>query len=244
MNKIIRFVPNFITLMNLLFGIFSILFSLSGWFMEAGLMIGIAAVFDFFDGFTARLLKAGSELGKQLDSLSDMVSFGLAPGLLVYAMIEQRRGDFLHGEFLSYLAFLIPLLSAYRLAKFNIDERQSDRFFGLPTPANALVVASFPWIAQQHTLLFGALHNPFASIVVNPVFLAFYAFVFSILLVAEIPLFSLKVKSYKWKDNVLVFSFLIFAVLAMLLLHYTAVPFIIVVYILLSVSKTGKHKYN
>ncbi len=232
MNKILKFIPNFITLMNLLFGIFSVIFSLSGWFMAAGMMIGIASLFDFSDGFVARLLKATSELGKQLDSLSDMVSFGLAPGLLVYAMIEQSRGDLWLGEYLSYMAFLIPLLSAYRLAKFNIDERQSDRFFGLPTPANALVVASFPWIAQQTTLLYGILDNPLSKIVVNPVFLASYAFVFSILLVAEIPLFSLKVKTFKWRDNVLVFSFLIFSLSGIILLQYTAIPLIIGVYII------------
>jgi len=240
MNKIIRFIPNLITLINLLFGIFAVIFAMSEWFQMAGAMIAIAAIFDFFDGFAARLLKATSNLGKELDSLADMVSFGLAPGLLLYSMIEYYRADDYLLEYFSYLALLVPLFSAYRLAKFNVDERQSDRFFGLPTPANALVIASFPWIKGQHDVMFGFFLNPIQEWVISPIFLGLFALVFSILLVVDLPLFALKVKNFTWNDNKLVYSFLAFSVLSILCLHFIALPLIIVVYILLSVVDNAK----
>ena len=233
MNKLIKFIPNLITLTNLLFGIFAVIFAMSGWFQLSGMMIAVAAVFDFLDGFAARLLKATSGLGKELDSLSDMVSFGLAPGLLLYNMIEHYRGDEM--EYVSYLALLVPLFSAYRLAKFNVDERQSDRFFGLPTPANALVIASFPWIASQSFVLYGLFTNPLMTWITNPAFLGIYALLFSILLVVDLPLFALKVKTFTWNDNKLVYSFLIFSLLSLAALHFVALPWIIVIYILLSI---------
>ncbi len=234
MKKTINFIPNLITLINLLFGIFAIIFALEEWFMAAGMMIFIASILDFADGFAARLLKATSELGKQLDSLADMVSFGLAPGLLLYALLENHKDEIPMGDWWIYLAMLVPLLSALRLAKFNIDERQASSFYGLPTPSNAIAIAAFPWIANQETILFGYYPNPLADYILNPIFLGIFAIIFSFLLISELPLFSLKVKSFKFKDNKLVFSFLLFAFISFALFYFAAIPLIISIYILAS----------
>ena len=202
--------------------------------MAAGMMIFIASILDFADGFAARLLRATSELGKQLDSLADMVSFGLAPGLLLYALLEYHKDEIPMGEWWIYLAMLVPLLSALRLAKFNIDERQTSSFLGLPTPSNAIAIASFPWIANQETILFGTYSNPLADFILNPIFLGVFAIIFSFLLISELPLFSLKVKSFKFNDNTLVFSFILFSLFSLALFYFAAIPLILIVYILAS----------
>ena len=192
-------------------------------------LIWIAAMFDFLDGMTARLLKSYSELGKQLDSLADMVSFGVAPGMILYALI--RNEATVSHEWIAYFALVIPVFSALRLAKFNIDEDQRDSFIGLPTPANALLIGSLPLLLRKG-------HADLAELVGSPVVLAGIGVFLSLLLVARIGMFSLKVKSYGWSGNELVYSFLALAALILIVLPYSALPIIILLYIVISVVQS------
>ena len=231
-------IPNIITLLNLISGSISIVFALEGNLTVAAWFIGIAAVFDFFDGFSARMLHVSSEIGKELDSLADVISFGLAPGMILYILLSNSVSIpeiIITGRnIVPFIAFLIPALSAYRLAKFNLDERQTDSFIGLPTPANALMIASFPLILAQQKNLSGIDITLFAGIINNPWFLIIFIFVFSYLLIAELPLMSLKFKTFKWSENKMRYFFLIVSVILFVLLFYTAIPLIIIFYILLS----------
>ncbi len=220
-------VSNFITLANLLCGCLGILAVLHyGDLRQAGLFIGAALVLDFFDGFVARLLRETSELGKQLDSLADVVSFGVLPGFIVWALILDT--GYLP-ENSAYIAFLIPLFSALRLAKFNIDTRQSMSFIGLPTPANAMVIAVFPYLASDHPGI--------ADFLLHTWFLPVYVLIFAYLLVAEIPLPALKFKNYTWKDNRFTYLFLLGSALLLVLVKLAAVPLIIFAYIAYSIVR-------
>lgn len=220
-------VPNFITLSNLLCGCLGILAVLQdGDLKKGGLFIGIALILDFFDGFAARLLKESSELGKQLDSLADVVSFGALPGFILWALMKDSAYLPQHSAF---MAFLIPVFSALRLAKFNIDTRQSMSFIGVPTPANAMVIAVFPYLAQSSPEI--------ADILLNSWFLPVYILVFAYLLVAEVPLPALKFKNYSWQDNRFTYTLLILSVILLALLKLTAVPLIIFGYIFYSIVR-------
>lgn len=192
---ITKYIPNAITCLSLFSGCVATVFAFEGNILYAMIWIIIAAAFDFLDGFAARLLNAFSPIGKDLDSLSDMVSFGVAPGILVYRLLLQASPALPFEEFnayIPYLAFVIPVFSALRLAKFNIDTRQKTSFIGLPVPANALFVASAAYSAlpvlQSHPAAF-----TLGTLVT--------IFVFSFLLVSEIPMFSLKTKTLSWKGN-------------------------------------------
>jgi CDP-diacylglycerol--serine O-phosphatidyltransferase len=179
-----------------------------------------AALFDFLDGLTARLLNAYSEMGKQLDSLADMISFGLSPGALIVALIGRTAVDV--PDWLPFAGFIIPVFSAWRLAKFNIDERQATGFLGLPTPANALF---FGGLAYSYSDFF--IEQPYLLIGVTVVF--------SVLLVSNIPMFSLKFKNLKFKKNEIRFICLLCALLLIIFLMNNALPAIILLYILVSV---------
>ncbi len=189
----------------------------------------MSQVFDFFDGFAARLLKVHSELGKQLDSLADLVSFGVAPGFLVFKMFQM---SYLSGEpspdFLPYIALLIPLLSALRLAKFNIDTRQADYFIGMPTPANALFLYSIGLMGIYTD------NETVQNIILHPFLLTAITIITSFLLVAELPLMSLKVKNMKWKENKGRIILLLGIVLLLVIFRFRALAFIIPFYLLLS----------
>lgn len=177
-------------------------------------LIWLAMVFDFADGLAARLLNVKSAIGKELDSLADMVTFGVLPSLLMFLMIGEKTDI----AWLPFIAFLIAVFSALRLAKFNIDTRQEENFIGLPTPANALLISSL-------IFFYGSI----------PLWLLLaIAIVFSLLLTAEIPLFSLKMKSLKWGGNEIRYIFLLITILLVLFLHLAALPFTIITYILLS----------
>jgi CDP-diacylglycerol--serine O-phosphatidyltransferase len=204
---------------------------LSGEFSNASILMLVALILDFLDGFVARLLKISSDIGKQLDSLADVVTFGVLPSLIIYKLLENSD---LEPSYLKYAAFVMAAASALRLAKFNIDNRQSDSFIGLPTPANGMVVATFPFLINDYGKL--------GEIVNNPWVLLAYVLVFSFLLNAEIPLFALKFKKFGWKENQLKYIFLISCVLLILAFQLAAVPLIILVYVLLSlaISKTKK----
>ncbi len=220
--KIKKNIPNAITCLNLLCGCLGIILSVrySDHLKYASILIGLASIFDFMDGLVARLLQVHSEIGKQLDSLADMVSFGLLPGFIMLRLInESFQSIHQNSLHLEYTALLIPVFSAIRLAKFNIDTRQVDSFIGVPTPANSLLIASFPFIAA-----------------INPWLLITVTITMSCLLVSEIPLFALKFKNFGWSDNKIRYVFIGLSISLLVLLQFIAIPLIILLYILLSVG--------
>ena len=229
-----RHVPNTITCLNLLCGCLSVVFSLNGRLETAAYLILAAAVFDFFDGFVARWLKAYSAMGKELDSLADVVSFGVAPASVMYVLLLSAAGqhglpiDILTcGWFIATPAFIIAVFSALRLAKFNIDTRQTDSFIGLPTPANALFICSLAFVSSGNHL--------WTMFVENMFFLLAVTIVFSYLLVSELPLFSLKFKSFDWKNNRIRYIFMALSALILIFLHWAGLAVVILVYIILSI---------
>ena len=225
-----KHIPNIITCCNLLCGCIAATFVLIGeprYDLALAFIIG-GAVFDFFDGFAARLLHVSSPIGKELDSLADDITFGLAPGAIVYALIkgipEPTNVEWLNAA-LPYAAFLISAFSALRLAKFNLDERQTTQFIGLPTPANtlfwaSLALGSHEWI-QQNTFSIWLL---LAGVLLS-----------SLLLISEIPMFALKFKSFGWKGNSLRYTFIIFSAIMLALLGWIGFAWVIVLYIVVSV---------
>lgn len=224
-------IPNMITSLNLLSGIMAIYFTFLGDLKLAAALMALGAFFDFFDGLAARLLNVKSEMGKQMDSLADMVSFGLVPGFIMFQLMRMSPDlpQIMIGNALisPFLAFIIPVLSAYRLAKFNIDTRQTESFIGLPTPALALFVGSLPFLLEG----FFSFQTPWLN---HYYILLFISFVLSILLVLEIPLFSLKFKNLSWKGNSTRFIFLGLSLILLILLQLGAFPIIILLYIALS----------
>ncbi|MXV52538.1 CDP-diacylglycerol--serine O-phosphatidyltransferase [Pedobacter sp. HMF7647] len=223
-----KHIPNTVTCLNLLAGCIGIVMAFNGKLNWASYLIIIAAFFDFLDGMIARLLKAYSEIGKQLDSLADMISFGFLPAAIVYQLflVAPQVGEI--SPYLNYSAFLIAIFSALRLAKFNIDERQTENFIGLPTPANALLIASLPLIIQTGSSFFSAY-------ILNAFFLFIFSLGMSLLLVMEIPLFSLKFKSLGFRENLFRYILLIAGLFLILILNFAAIPLIIFLYIILSV---------
>jgi len=230
-------IPNFVTLLNLLSGCIAIVFIFEDQLAIASYLIVLAAVFDFLDGFFARLLKAQSPIGKDLDSLADVVSFGLVPGLILFKLIGYSGGISINTGFISlvpFISFLIPMFSALRLAIFNNDIRQTDVFIGLPTPANALLISSFPLILNQQTTLVGIDILSIQLLFLNTWFLIAITILLSYLLIAEIQLLSLKFKTFDWKENKNRYIFLGISCIILILLFYVAIPIIIILYILIS----------
>lgn len=220
--------------MNLFTGSLSIYFYSIGEISLAAYLIFIAALFDFSDGFAARALKAYSPLGAQLDSLADIVSFGLAPSFILLHLIVESHGrqQFMVFGFdvLPFVALLLPLFAALRLAKFNIDDRQTSSFIGLPTPAAGLMVASLPLIKQQ---LYES-QSLFYMLVTNTYFYIGIVLMLCFLMVSELPLFGLKFKSMSIKGNEIRYLFLIASLVLLVFLQFTAIPFIILLYLFLS----------
>ena len=237
--QIKKHIPNAITLLNLASGLLAVIAIFKGYYDEAFIFVSLGIFFDFWDGFFARKFNVSGELGLQLDSLADMVTSGVVPGLMLFKLFENIQMDsaspyFLTDEtwymgFVPYLGFIVTLASAYRLAKFNIDTRQTESFIGLPTPANALLIMSIPMIeyAGSFDWLVTALYNPYVLLGITV--LSAY------LLNAEIPLFSLKVKDFSLAHNKIQIVFLAVSVVLLLLLSFTALPVIILFYVLLSV---------
>ena len=237
--QIKKHIPNTITLLNLASGLLAVIAIFKGYYDEAFIFVSLGIFFDFWDGFFARKFNVSGELGLQLDSLADMVTSGVVPGLMLFKLFENIQMDsaspyFLTDEswymgFVPYLGFIVTLASAYRLAKFNIDTRQTDSFIGLPTPANALLIMSIPMIeyAGSFDWLVTGLYNPYVLLGITV--LSAY------LLNAEIPLFSLKVKDFSLAHNKIQIVFLAVSVVLLLLLSFTALPVIILFYVLLSV---------
>ncbi|HAH38177.1 MAG TPA: CDP-diacylglycerol--serine O-phosphatidyltransferase [Algoriphagus sp.] len=225
--KFLKHIPNGLTLMNLLSGVIGISFVLNGNVLSGAYFIVLSAVFDFFDGFAARLLKVSGELGKQLDSLADCVSFGVLPGFILFQLTSEATNN----TYLPYLTLIVPLMSAMRLAKFNIDTRQSDRFIGLPTPANALFISTLPYLAKKWFLIENSLSNPWTLIII--------AWVFSILLVSEIPLIALKFKNFSLSDNVFRFVLIGLGIICIAWLGLGGIPIIILAYLGLSLAENA-----
>lgn len=220
-----KHIPNFITGFNLVSGCISIVLSFSHQYEWAIAAIFIAAVFDFFDGFAARLLGVMSPMGKEMDSLADVVSFGVSPAMVLFCyMLQINEKQEITGllSYLPYLIFMVPMFSALRLAKFNLDTRQTTSFLGLPTPANALFLSTLVLFPAEWTFI----HNPYTLLII--------AAITSWMLVSEIPLFALKFKNFSWKDNKIKLIFLVGMIVLALIFTKIAVPFIVVWYILLS----------
>lgn len=238
MIKMIKHIPNAITCCNLLSGCISIVLMCNGYAVAAGVMIFLAAIFDFFDGFAARLLKAYSPLGAQLDSLSDVVSFGVAPSFIIYHYLNQlptaNSLEIAGFNILPFAAFFLAVFAELRLAKFNIDDRQTTSFIGLPTPAMGLFVASLPFTLQNEKLAF------MANNMSNVYFLISIVVIFSYLMVSEIPFFSLKIKNLRFKENIHIYILAIFAVAAFVFLGFAAIPFVMLFYIVISLFRVNK----
>ena len=232
-----KHIPNLLTLGNLFCGTLATIFAVEGDLELAGLCIVLGIGFDFFDGFAARLLNVSGELGKQLDSLADMVTSGVAPGLIMMQLLETSQAHSFSNSienYLPYVGLLLILAACYRLANFNIDTRQSDSFIGVPTPAMALFVISLPLIGLHSDVTF------FTDLVHNNYFLIAVTLLLSYLMNAEIPLFALKFKSFGIKDNVMKYLFLLTSVVLLVLLQFVAIPLIIVLYVVISLTTNLK----
>jgi CDP-diacylglycerol--serine O-phosphatidyltransferase len=237
-----KHIPNTITCGNLFCGCLAVVSALHGNLVQASYLVGLAAVLDFFDGFTARLLNVHSEIGKQLDSLADVVSFGVAPGIVVFSLLSNMaiNPDFALPHYTIYIAFLIPVFSALRLAKFNIDTRQTDSFIGVPTPASSMMICSLPLI-QQFQPKIGSFNT--VETINNPYFLIGLTLILSYLMVAELPLFALKFKDFSWTNNQLRYSFLIISLIMLILFKFIAIPISLFLYVMLSIfNKSLKFK--
>jgi len=235
-RKIGSLIPNGITLLGLVCGSLAIFFAIDGHLSLAGIFILVAAIFDFLDGLTARLLHSYSETGKELDSLADIISFGLAPAAILFTLYEfalfgkNQPIQEIEGSWSDWLillsALLIPVFSAVRLAKFNVSESRNPNFTGLPTPANAILWASFGLMLAfpEHTEALKILYTAKNFLII--------LLITSLLLVSGIPMFSIKFKGLSWKKNRYRYSFLIVSTILLLMMHVYALPLIIAIYIL------------
>ncbi len=249
-----KYIPNLLTLLNLLSGTIAVYFAVKEAFIIAAFFVFLGIFFDFFDGFAARLLKTQGELGKQLDSLADVVTSGVVPGIVLLQLIsnsiENKSWEnaansvlitgnehyFTSTFFISLIGLFFTLGAAYRLAKFNIDERQTNSFIGLPTPAAALVVLSLP-------LILNFSGNEFATAIIQNVwFLVGVTLLLTYLMNAEIPLFSLKFKDYSWKKNKIKYLFIILTAILSALFQFIAIPLVILLYVLLSTIENKQLK--
>lgn len=224
MKRFLSHIPNAITCLNMVSGCFACLFAFRANFEIAAMFICLAALFDFMDGFAARLLNAYSPMGKELDSLADLISFGLAPSILVFSFSQQLvifEYPIAVQKYFPYLAFLITIFSGLRLAKFNIDTRQTTSFIGLPVPANALF-----WIG----ICFWGLENGFSLYVLGLLIL-----LFSYLLISELPMFSLKFKDFSIQNNYIRYILLLGAIVFIILFGFGGFSATIILYIVLSV---------
>ena len=239
----IKQIPNIITSLNIMCGCVAVLFAVSGDLIIASVFAFLGIFFDFFDGLAARLLKAQSEIGLQLDSLADVITSGVVPGVVMFQLLNLSIFGHMQtlteifsldgwnvsfNNYLPLLGLMIVIASAYRLAKFNVDTRQTSGFIGLPTPANTLLILSLPLILQFQ------FSNLAETIILNKWFLFGMTLLSCVLLNAEIPLFALKFKTWDFKSNAVRYVFLLLCVVLLVFLKFLAIPFIILIYILLS----------
>jgi CDP-diacylglycerol--serine O-phosphatidyltransferase len=244
-----KYIPNLLTLGNLLCGTIATIFAVQGQFVFAALLVILGILFDFLDGFAARLLHVSGELGKQLDSLADMVTSGVVPGIIMFQLMSERNSMVSYAgkrevvsligldlEVFPFIGLILTLGACYRLAKFNIDTRQSDSFIGLPTPAMSLFVISLPLIQEYSSIDF------VQNIIANHYFLIAVTFVLTYLMNAELPLFSLKFKEYSVKNNVIKYLFLVVSLCMIIFLQYLSIPLIIALYVILSIFSNPVNK--
>jgi CDP-diacylglycerol--serine O-phosphatidyltransferase len=227
-NRLKKHLPNAITCANLFSGCIGIVLAFKGELIAASYAIFLSAIFDFFDGLASRVLKSFSGIGKDLDSLADMVSFGVLPAVIMYQLLLQARQIDNISPYLNFIAFLIPVFSALRLAKFNVDTRQAENFIGLPTPANAILIASFPLILDHH-------NQYFTPYLLNPYVLSVFIVIMCTLLVLEMPMMSLKFKNRDFNKNIFRYLLLLFSAILILFFKFAAVPVVILIYITLSI---------
>lgn len=249
-------VPNLFTLLNLVFGCLAIVFTLQNGIIistgpegtqlldipekiwMASLFIGIAAVVDFLDGFVARLFKATSAMGAQLDSLADVVSFGVAPGIILYQFLRLSIAKEDTGVDASFAwlipAFILPCAAAWRLARFNLDNSQSDSFKGMPVPAVGILVASLP-------LIYWNVNDAWVeNLLLNKWFLYGLVIVLSWLMVSTLPLMALKFKDFGLKNNMPKYLLIVIAILALIILKWLAIPLVVLAYVLISLLFKNK----
>jgi CDP-diacylglycerol--serine O-phosphatidyltransferase len=221
-------IPNLLTLSNLACGLIALLAIFNEAYLTAAWLMVASLFFDFLDGMTARLLKVNSDLGMQLDSLADLVSFGLSPGFLMFHIIMDYNilND---SAWLSFTALAIPLLSAWRLAVFNIDHRQTNHFIGLPTPANAIMIFAIALFPEY------AMHPGIENFLQRPLVLSIISLVSAVLLVAPIPMQSLKFKSLAWQPNQSRYLLLLAILILLLVFGVTALVFVIPLYLVISI---------
>ncbi|RCT54763.1 phosphatidylcholine/phosphatidylserine synthase [Winogradskyella sp. KYW1333] len=242
-----KHIPNFVTLLNLFSGCIAVIFAVYGNFIIAAIFVFTGIFFDFFDGLLARKLNVQSPLGIQLDSLADLVTSGVVPGIIIFKLLSltvdtpdfASYNDSWNSVFhwqgfklsvLPLIGFLIPLASAYRLAKFNLDEDQQTYFKGLPVPANTLFILSFPLILEFQN------NDIMNSIIINKWFLIGITLVSSYLLNSKIKLFALKFKEWSFRANTMRYIFLALSIVTLIIFQFAAIPLIIVLYIVLSLS--------
>lgn len=237
-----RHIPNLITLLNLFSGSLAVIFAVKGNLVLAAIFVAAGIFFDFFDGLAARLLDVKSEVGLQLDSLADVVTSGVVPGIVMYQLLTKALpasgglgSDWNSSVFdiqikpFALIGLLIILASAYRLAKFNVDERQTDSFIGLPTPANALLILSLPLILTYQP-------GPFiSSLLLNEWFLVALTLISCYLLNAELPLFALKFSNWGFRENKMRYFFIATCLILIVIFQFIAIPLILLLYVLLSI---------
>lgn len=247
-----KHIPNFITSLNLLCGCIALFFAFSNEMVTAAVFVFLGIFFDFFDGFFARLLKVESKVGLEFDSLADVVTSGVVPGVVMMQLfslslfgvpytIDIIKSTDWHSGIVLYLPFVglfIAVAAAYRLAKFNVDTRQTDQFIGMPTPAISIWTLSIPLI-----LIFQ--HSQFLeNLFLNPYFLIGFTLFVSILMNMELRLFALKFKTWSWADNKVRYSFLLICAISIVLWKFIAISVILIFYILLSILSGRKENIN
>lgn len=231
--NVIKQIPNALTCANLFCGCAAILATFAGNAHHASIYILASLIFDFLDGYAARLLKVQSLFGKQLDSLADMVTFGVVPGIILFHLFLKSNFSILLDSLLwfnviKFSFFSNTIASALRLAKFNTDARQSNYFLGLPTPANTIFIASLPLIVRHD-------HYGLIPYILNPMILVGLCILLSVLMISEIPLFALKFRNFKWTDNKPQFILIALSIILLPILKFTAIPLIVIFYIVLSI---------
>ncbi|MFH0894172.1 MAG: CDP-diacylglycerol--serine O-phosphatidyltransferase [Bacteroidota bacterium] len=237
--KIKTLIPNFITSLNLICGCLAIGFAMTGRMEQASYLIFLGAVFDFFDGFVARLLNVKSAFGKELDSLADLITFGVAPGVILFTLIYPGyvAKDL---EFVAFIAFLFPLCAGLRLAKFNTDSNQTHYFVGMPSPAAGIFVASLPLVCKQAVESLRVIDIKMNHIILNNEWLTIIFVVVSLLMIVPLPLMALKFQNFKLKDNLFRYLFLISSLVLLIIFYWASVPMIILLYVLVSLIANPK----
>lgn len=229
-----KHIPNLVTLCNLLCGTLATIFAVDGHFELTAFFVALGVFLDFFDGFFARILKVSGELGKQLDSLADMVTSGVVPGIVLFSLLgyeKQGLDEFSSFSAIPLIGLLVTIAACYRLANFNLDTRQSESFIGLPTPAMSLFVVSLPLIQMHSEMDF------IRELIGNTYFLISISIFFSFLMNSKLHLFSLKFKNYTLKENLFKYILIVLSVIFLITMKFLAVPIIILCYLLLSIIK-------